>query len=304
MRFSISEFLANLSPMDHQTSLLSHFKEKHLWIDVGALIVLWMVSIFFISELWLQFVFKITALIATLDIIAFFSFHLFGKKNSLLLQGLLGGFISSTTVFVQLNNDKKFLAAESSVLTQAMLIANSAMLLECILILVTLSSTFKLPMLLPFVYSLLVMFGALLMLRMKKKMPSIHSTPVLESIHFENDDPIKWTKVIKFSIYIAGLKYILLLSQNINGLPKELGIFLASLLEAHAILAISIIDLGSEVSMTTFWFTMVLIISGSTLSKIAIVLRGSILKKKSLAIAPLLISLVLTIGLLLLNSSV
>lgn len=287
----------------HQTSLLSHFKEKHLWIDVAALVVLWIVSIYFISDIWLKFFLKITALIATLDIVAFFSFHLLGKKNSLLLQGLLGGFISSTTVFVQLNNDKKFLTAESSVLSQAMLIANSAMLLECILILVTLSVNFSLLMLLPFIYSLVVMFGAILTLRVMKKDLPTHISPILESIHFENDDPIKWSKVIKFSIYIAGLKYLLLLSQNINGISKELGIFLTSLLEAHAILAISIIDLGSEVTMATFWFTMVLIICGSTVSKIVIVLKGSILKNKTLVIVPLFLSLILTIGLLLLNNS-
>ena len=45
---------------------------------------------------------KLVGLIGLLEVVGFFVLHSLGVKRGLLAQGLIGGFISSTAVFVRL----------------------------------------------------------------------------------------------------------------------------------------------------------------------------------------------------------
>jgi len=114
--------------MKHKTPLVSHFKQTHIWLDIGLLTVLFAVA----SYIPLL---KIVPLVASLELLSFFSFHLFAKRSSLKLQGFSGGFISSTTVFLQILYDKKFTSLHSRDVILTLILALCAMLLECILIL-------------------------------------------------------------------------------------------------------------------------------------------------------------------------
>ena len=83
------------------------------------------------------------------------SWHLMSNKNSLLLQGFLGGFISSTTVFMQLNYDLKFKSIDKYIRAQALLLAICSMLIESILIVIIVTTNFSIKMLIPLIVMLI-----------------------------------------------------------------------------------------------------------------------------------------------------
>ena len=280
------------------TPLSFHFKQKHFWFDVTLLFILWILvfiapqTYHFFAELPLGFLLKIIALVASLEFISFLSFHLFGTKSSLLLQGLLGGFISSTTVFVQLNYDKNFEHTNENILSIALLMAICSMLIECLLIIATISPHFTAIYFVPFGLMLFLLFCSITFLYFTR---SKNHLPQSELAELEIEDPIIWKKVLLFSGYIVLLKYILIVLQKVAGIPIIVGSFLASLFEAHAVLAVNATNFTEQVSIGEINSTMLVILVGSLVSKIFFVLKGKVLEKKRLVIVPVSISLVMTI---------
>lgn len=281
------------------TPLSFHFKQKHFWFDIVVLLVLWILvfttpqTYHFYTELPFGFLLKIIALVASLEFISFLSFHFFGTKSSLLLQGLLGGFISSTTVFVQLNYDNNFKYTNENILSIALLMAICSMLIECLLILATIPSDFKTIYFLPFGIMLFLLICSIIFLYFTNKSTYI---PQSEIVDLKIEDPITWKKVLLFSGYIVLLKYILIILKKFADIPFIVGSFLASLFEAHAVLAVNATNFTKYTSVEDINSILLVILIGSLVSKIFFVLRGEVLDKKRLVILPILISLSITIA--------
>ncbi len=277
---------------EHQTPLSIHLKEKHLWKDLFFLFALWSYVIFVESNSQF-FLIKLMALVASLEFLSFLSFHLFGKEKSLLLQGFLGGLISSTTVFIQLNFDEKFSQTDNFTIARSMLLAICAMIIECMIILIAYLTHIPSNFILPFTIYLIIILGSIFFLKIKSKN---NSKPIEEKIHsLAIDDPINWINVFKFASYVALLKYLFSLSQEFPLIPKKLGVFLASLFEAHAVLAVSLLERATNAKESELFIILILILAGSTLSKLYFVLKGSVLKTKRLVILPMFIALLFSI---------
>ncbi len=281
---------------DHQTPLSFHLKQKHIWLDILLLLSLWLVVYIAPENLWqmrgisLHFFIKIAALVASLEFISFLSFHLLSGKKSLLLQGFLGGFISSTTVYVQLNYDKRFLNLEEKLLAQSLLVATCSMLIECILIVISVSNFLTLQMLVPFGLTLLFISTFLLFSILKTKRADLQVEGLNE---LEIDDPIVWKKVLVFSFYIALLKFLMIILQEFTSVPVIAATFLASLFEAHAILAVNAANFSTQMSLFEIHSIMMVILTGSLISKMFLVVKGKVLSKKRLVLLPMTISTLL-----------
>ncbi len=276
---------------EHQTPLLQHFREKHFWKDVFFLMMLCSFVVFLNTNNPFVLLFKLMAIVASLEFISFLSFHLIGKEKSLLLQGFLGGMISSTTVFLQLNYDKKFSDTDSNVLARSELLAICAMILECIIIMLVFPGDLPFKFILPFVIYLLVITVSIFFLKLKANKNLNTTQPTAQSL--EIDDPIRWVNVLKFALYVTVLKYFLNFSNHFLYLPKKLSIFIASIFEAHAVLAVSISGLSNNLDEREILTIVILILAGSSISKMYFVLTGSVLKSKRLVMVPMMISFLL-----------
>jgi len=271
---------------EHQTPLFIHVKEKHFWKDVIFLFALWAFVVLLKSNNQIILLLKLIAITASLEFISFLSFHLFGKEKSLLLQGFLGGVISSTTVFIQLNYDKKFSLTNAHLLACSELIAICAMIIECIIILFAFPQNVSFKYILPFIIYLLVIVVSIISLkRSSNKLPNKTQS---HSQSLEIDDPIKWMNVLKFAFYVAALRYFLSFSKNFLFVPQKLSIFIASIFEAHAVLAVSISNLTLNYNGEDIFIIIILILAGSSISKLYFVLTGPVLKSKRLVVLPIL----------------
>jgi uncharacterized membrane protein (DUF4010 family) len=285
---------------EHETPLRKHILGLHLWKDILFLLSLWLLVTITPTSHWVYFIIKIMALIATLEFTSFISFHFMSMKKSLLFQGFMGGFVSSTMVFIQLNYDNKFINLSDSTISQALLLAICSMLIECLIIIFSISPTITLPLLLPFLSALFIIIISIFFINKMK----IHKNHVTQEIDFlELDDPIVWKKVLKFTAYIAALKYLLLFSRQIIGYPKQLGIFLVSLLESHAVLAVTVSEYTYTPPIQDVLLTMWLILLGSMISKMFFIFRGKVLKSKSYMIFVMSLSLVASALLMLIPGS-
>lgn len=282
---------------NHQTPLALHLRQKHTWFDLLLLALLWGLVFVIPENFWhykgfsLAFFVKITALVASLEVISFISFHLLSGKTSLLLQGFLGGFVSSTTVYVQLNYDKRFENIEETLIAEALLMAICSMLIECLLIVLSISPSFHFLMLLPFgVMLFFIMLSFFILVLRKKK----HNSLVDGLNDLEIDDPIVWKKVCFFSAYIAFLKLTMILLHEFTNIPVIAATFLASLFEAHAILAVNAANFSKETNLWDMHFIMLVILTGSLISKMFFVLKGNVLSQKRLILIPVIVSTFLT----------
>ena len=229
-------------------------------MDFIFLFLLWCLSAWF-SHLK---VFKILSLVATLEVLAFLATHLLGIKNSGLIQGFLGGFISSTAVFLKLSA-----STQSSVfnIVPAFLLASFSMSCECLLITYMLFGVSALNMQNPvLVLCLIHVFSILILLIFTKK--NVRFEPILNY----PERPIVWKNVLKLSLIIIAL-YLLMhgLGSAFEG-SKKTGMFLISFFEAHAVMAASL----NEVILNSIEYRdyIFLILFGNAISKSFIALRS------------------------------
>jgi uncharacterized membrane protein (DUF4010 family) len=235
---------------------------------------------------------KITALVASLEFVSFIIFHLVSGKKSLLLQGFFGGFISSTTVFVQLNFDKRFEHIDEKSIAASLLMAICSMLIECHLILISILNSFSIRALMPF--SIMLIFTLVFtFLSLHLKKPSTAEIQDLNDI--EIDDPINWKKVFTFSTFIILLKLGMILVQTFTSIPILAAIFLTSIFEAHAVLAVNATSFSIETQLPEMYQMILVILVGSLISKIFLVLKGQNIKNKKLVLLPIIASTVLTL---------
>ena len=277
--------------MEHKTPLTYHFKDKHIWFDMTMLAALFVVAAYIP-------LFKIVPLVASLELFSFFSFHLLAKRSRFLLQGFLGGFISSTAVFLQILNDNKFSSTSERELLLTMLFALCAMLLECLFIIFFLAEELPFIYYLPFVTQLIFFSIVILYVNASSssRFVSDHATDVRVDFELLNDHPIIWKNVAKLSILILVIISAMHYVGSDLGLSRGLSTLLISLFEAHAILASVMTEWSLESQNIDLMKLFFLILLGNTLSKSYLALKGSNLSQKWFFVVVMLGGLLASIG--------
>jgi uncharacterized membrane protein (DUF4010 family) len=268
----------------HSTPMHQHIKEKHLWLDISLLILLWMTAILLPKNiaigdyLKLHLIFKLISLFATLELMSFLLFHFTSGHRGLLLQGLLGGFISSTATYLQLLGNEKFSSTNVHSTLNALLLAKIAMLIEAIMIVTALSNGETILLLTPFLLQLCFLFFALIWnIWRDSKLNHVKNI----SIHVEFDHPIIWKNVIRLSGLILFLVTSMHYLEEYFNLSEYYSAFIISLFEAHSVLASVLIKSQSmkQTLVNQAWlFTLILL--GSTISKSFLILRSQYFTKK------------------------
>lgn len=277
-----------LKETEHQTPLGYHFKHLHIWFDMGLLAILFLVAAY-VPLL------KIVPLVASLELFSFFSFHLLAKNSRFQLQGFLGGFISSTAVFLQTLNDKKFAQESDKNLLLAMLFALCAMLLECLFIIFYLAQGLSFTYYVPFLTQLACIAAAILYITFRSR--STPSDAVQSKAQFDllNDHPILWKNVVKLSLIILAIIYTMQFIGTELGFPRSISTLLISLFEAHAILA-SVMTEWSLRSQDIDLMTLCLVILlGNTVSKSYLAVSGRNLRKKVFFLSVMIGSLAMSL---------
>lgn len=271
----------------HNTPLTYHFKHFHIWFDMGLLAVLFAIAAYFP-------ILKIVPLVASLELFSFFTFHLLAKNSRFQLQGFLGGFISSTAVYLQTLNDTKFAAESDRDLLLTLMFALCAMLLECLFIIYFLAQGLSIIYYVPFLLQLTCIVLAILYISFSSHFPSERSGTARAEFDLLNDHPIIWKNVAKLSLIIFGIIYAMHFVGTALGFPQSVSTLLISLFEAHAILA----SVMTEWSLRSGDFDLItlflLILLGNTISKSYLAISGKNLKKKTFFVSVLVASFALS----------
>jgi uncharacterized membrane protein (DUF4010 family) len=259
--------------MKHKTHLKIHFQQKHFWLDIILVAFLWSTVLLLPSD-FLKFSFiefhtiiKIAAIVASLELFAFFSFHLFKESQGLMLQGFLGGLVSSTAVFVKLTTPSTANSNKTIQLSMGLISATLAMLLECLLILVNFTKNQPIYIYYPILIQIVALLGYLVYLN--NKMTEAKEDQLKKQI--EVDHPILWMNVIKLSAFIIFLVYGMKFLNTYFHSGKDIAVFIMSLFEAHGVLAASLMAKQSD--SNTFQ-QILLILTGHTMSKSFLVIRS------------------------------
>lgn len=241
---------------------------------------------------------KIVPLVASLELFSFFSFHLLAKRSRFQLQGFLGGFISSTAVFMQVLFDNKFASTSERDLLLTLFFALCAMLLECLFIIFFLAENVAFIYYLPFITSLSFITIAILYLNLStsSRFASNHATDSTVEIELLNDHPIIWKNVAKLSILIFVIVYAMHFIGSEFGLSRDISTLLISLFEAHAILASVMTEWSLQSQSFDLMKLFFLILLGNALSKSYLALKGSNLKQKWFFVVVMTGSLAASIG--------
>jgi uncharacterized membrane protein (DUF4010 family) len=241
---------------------------------------------------------KIVPLVASLELFSFFSFHLLAKRSRFQVQGFLGGFISSTAVFFQILNDKKFVSTSERDLLLTLLSALCAMLLECVFIIFFLSDELPFIYYLPFITQLIFFATAILYLNLSSdsRFASNHAAESAVNIELLNDHPIIWKNVVKLSILILVIISVMNFVGSELGLSRGIGTFLVSLFEAHAVIASVMMEWSMQSNNIDLMKLFFLILLGNAVSKSYLTIRGSNLTQKWFFVVTVLLGFVVSIG--------
>jgi len=271
----------------HQTPLGYHFKHFHIWFDMGLLALLFAVAAYFP-------LLKIVPLVASLELFSFFSFHLLTKNSRFQAQGFLGGFISSTAVFLQTLNDKKFATESDRSLLLTMMFALCAMLLECLFIIFFLADGLSIFYYVPFITQLACIVAAILYITYSSRLKTANTAAPQANFDLLNDHPIIWKNVAKLSLIIFGIIYTSHFIGTELGFPQSISTLLVSLFEAHAILASVMTEWSLQSQPAELMPLFLVILLGNTLSKSYLAISGKNLKKKGFFVSLMVGSFVLS----------
>jgi uncharacterized membrane protein (DUF4010 family) len=264
----------------HKTPIRQHLKTKHFWLDLSALILIYVAVIFIEYEKWVKDLLKITALMGSIEILSFFSFHLLGRRKGLLLQGLLSGFISSTMFFFKVTQDISFKKFPHNYIHASLLLSVIGMLMEMIGITVVIAKSNLISLSLPILIQILFLtLFAFIFVRRQKSFPT-------DDIII--DHPILWRKVLKFSIILGT---IIFFTRKLGIIFPQLSLamtFVISLFETHAIWAANLINLSQN---EIILLHLHLILFGNIVSKSFLVLKFSGFQKNKALIYSFLASL-------------
>lgn len=270
---------------------------SEVWFDVAALVALWIV-ILVIPQGLLEYqnislltILKIVALIATLEAIAFFAQNFLGVHAGTLIQGLVGGFISSTMTFVIFTQNSKHANLPTSTVSRALLLSTIGMLVECVLIVNTIVPNSTHILLRPLLVQIMLILLFVAATGIGKR-----NAPVKRDEDFKElalKEPINWKKVGSFAVLILGLILLMRILSSTLALPTSWSAFLLSLFEAHGVLTAALSEnLTAEIS---YLLDIVLVIQlGNVISKCFLVIKGKNAKIRRPIIATLSISLLLS----------
>ena len=271
----------------HNTPLAYHFKRFHIWFDMGLLALLFAIASYFP-------ILKIVPLVASLELFSFFTFHLLAKNSRFQLQGFLGGFISSTAVFLQTLNDTKFAAESDRNILLTLMFALCAMLLECLFIIFFLAGGLPLSYYLPFLLQLICIALAIVYISYSSRFRSESTEKSRAEFDLLNDHPIIWKNVAKLSLLIFGIIYAIHFVGSELGFPRSVSTLLISLFEAHAILASVMTEWSLPSGDFDLMTLFLLILLGNTISKSYLAISGKNLKQKTFFVSVLVGSFALS----------
>jgi len=239
------------------------WRHPHFWWDALVLAVVWILSFNFpdfVEGIEEKRIFQIIALVASLEMLSYITFNLFGKRHSLIVQGLIGGLASSTTVYVQLTRDQRFLNLNRHQLSTMLLFALAAMLIEALVISVTLSQSMLLHITIMLQLFVSIGFGL-------KNWRQANHREASAASDFTIPHPIVWPRVLKLTLFIGGLIFVMKLAHEYFTDAKLLAIFITALFEAHAIMAATFLQQNGQ-PLEFYYFIITL---GHCLTKLILV---------------------------------
>ncbi len=295
-----------MNTTSHHSPLWPHFKTIRFWLDLGVLGVIWWAALQVggdvprLSWLSVALVFKLLGLVGLLEAASFFVSHLFGVKRGLLVQGLIGGFISSTAVFVRLTSKPMREAISSRRLARALLLAVLSMLLECLMILYALTPEQFFSHGWPIGLSMVVIILTVWLLPENSQ-----ETTKISMLEKSFDRPVAWLRVFYFTAVIVGLMWLIRFLNDAAHLPILWSTFLLSIFEAHAVLAASLLNLTAnqvDTNLQGLWLV-IMVLLGNTVSKFFLVLKTGSWALCLYVLSPLIGSVLLSVLIVLLMPS-
>lgn len=250
-------------------------KDTKLWMDFIILIVFWMLSIVIPQEisifnlLSLSTFLKIVSLLGTLEVIGFFTMLYLGERGSILIQGFLGGFVSSTATFLHFTHLEEFKEHHPRSVSRALLLATMAMLIESIFIILSLNLENSFLLCRPFLIQLFVLIPFVIALKSKN-----FSKPISPHMGLELKELIIWKNVLKFSFFMVGLIFLMRFLNTTLDIPPVLSTFLLALFESHAVLAASMSEYGQDQNSQLAFHIVIAILVGNVISKTFFILRA------------------------------
>lgn len=250
-------------------------KDTKLWMDLIILCLFWMLAIYVPQDvsifnlISLSIFLKIVSLLGTLEVIGFFTMLYLGERGSILIQGFLGGFVSSTATFLHFTQMEEFKENHPRSVSRALLLATMAMLIESIFIILSLNLENSLLLCRPFLIQLSALM--ILVIALKSKNFSNQKSP---SVGLELKELIIWKNVLKFSIFMVGLIFLMRFLNTTLDIPPVLSTFLLSLFESHAVLAASMTEYGQNQNPQLAFQIVLVILVGNVISKTFFILRA------------------------------
>lgn len=251
-------------------------KDTKLWMDLIILSIFWMLSIYIPQEITifnlvsLSIFLKIVSLLGTLEVIGFFTMLYLGERGSILIQGFLGGFVSSTATFLHFTHMEEFKENHPRSVSRALLLATMAMLIESIFIILSLNVDDAFLLCRPFFIQLLVLL--ILVIALKSKNFSVKKSS--HHMALELKELIIWKNVLKFSFFMVGLIFLMRILNTTLDIPPVLSTFLLSLFESHAVLAASMSEYGQGQNSQLAFHIVLAILVGNVMSKTFFILRA------------------------------
>jgi uncharacterized membrane protein (DUF4010 family) len=211
---------------------------------------------------------RITALVASIEVIGFFALHLLGRRHGVMAQGFISGFISSTMVYLDLGRRSDIADYSPPHLAAALLLSTISMLLLSCVIIMGLGRNLNLMLLIPCMLQIIVI--GIFVLGLLKK-PTHHAKKVSSDLMV--DQPVIWAKVLQFSLVFLALLYGMRYLSAMLTQYKTVTTFIVSLFESHAILGAVLIEKNPATTVSDMYMLLLLILLGNVVSKVGIILR-------------------------------
>lgn len=257
----------------HQSNLISHLKTKHFWIDLIILACLWTLTkvipteVLILKSIPIYNILKIISLVATLEMFSFLTFHTLKKQTGIIVQGFLGGFISSTGTFLRLTRDSVYNNVPSLQIELALISTTCSMLLEAIFLSFALNRSLFFEIARP-IFIILFSFALIGILKIIKKKRDTSQS----NFEYNIDDPINWKNVLKLTLIIISLIFATRFINQYSKLPIYISSCIISLFEAHGVLA-ALLTEYSDIKLISS--SVMAILFGGLFSKIIIIFRGT-----------------------------
>lgn len=276
----------------HKTPLAGHLRDRAFWVDLTLLSLLFIGSFFLPLSGPVSHILKIVFLMASLECLGFFLIHLLNGRQSFWIQGLLGGLISSTMVFLRLTDDHELQEQAPLLLCQTLIFATSAMIIQAWLIVLTLAPYHLGHLSPPFVLNILGLAFSFFVLSVI--LPKGEERSLAFNEGFER--PILWRKVASFAAILIGLVYGMRVLTEWLSLPYQVATFTVSLFEAHGVLAAGLTDYLRLGKIEEAQEIILIVLIGHIVSKSVLVGRMRKLRYRALLMialsAPALLSLI------------